>query len=323
MAYHFNDPAANPGGLNPEYANQTPASPSQGRRVTLDDLAAPFSPEEINSFRTGLDETVWAFINSLGPQPAEMTTEEYINWAFQQVVEPLPGMRMTIGMMATSLSPDMIDRMNAFNVEYAPRNMQLISGEPSEPASLSPDMMDGLNAFNVDYAQQNMLSEPASLSPDMMDGMNAFNVDYAQQNMPFISGQPPQPASLSPNMIDGMNGFNVDYEQQNMQFISGQPFQPAQPFQPTQRSQQMNAPQWYLRGTQRTLVDCYGTQFESYKCSDGQWRVLLGEDLEGARRRTSNLQAPVRAPIPRPAPLQTPVSNKQSGNASEQTAHFQ
>ncbi|PNP37932.1 hypothetical protein TGAMA5MH_10031 [Trichoderma gamsii] len=290
MAYHFNDPAANPGGLNPEYANQTPASPSQGRRVTLDDLAAPFSPEEINSFRTGLDETVWAFINSLGPQPAEMTTEEYINWAFQQVVEPLPGMRMTIGMMAASLSPDMIDRMNAFNVEYAPRNMQLISGEPSEPASLSPDMMDGMNAFNVDYAQQNMLSEPASLSPDMMDGMNAFNVDY---------------------------------EQQNMQFISGQPFQPAQLFQPAQRSQQMNAPQWYLRGTQRTLVDCYGTQFESYKCSDGQWRVLLGEDLESARRRTSNLEAPVRAPIPRPAPLQTPVSNKQSGNASEQTAHFQ
>lgn len=181
--------------------------------MTVNDLAAPFSQEEINSFQAGHVEAVSACINSLGPLPAEMTPE-YINWAFQQAVEPFPGVQMTIGMMAASFSPETTDRMNALNVEFAPRNMQIITEQ---------------------------------------------------------LGQPPQ---------------------------------------------QTNAPQWHLSGPQRILFDCDANEVESYRCSDGCWRILQGEELESARRRTTNLHAPIKAPTPRTTPLKTLAANLKFGNAS-------
>ncbi|UKZ71641.1 uncharacterized protein TrAtP1_012592 [Trichoderma atroviride] len=74
MSYQSNNLPTNPGGFNPENILHTPAGPSHGRRrMTFDDLAAPFSQEEINSFHARLAETARACINSLGPHPAEMT----------------------------------------------------------------------------------------------------------------------------------------------------------------------------------------------------------------------------------------------------------
>ncbi|PON21087.1 hypothetical protein TGAM01_v210043 [Trichoderma gamsii] len=78
------------------YTLHSPAGPSQSRRATVEDPAAPFSEEEINSFRAGLDETFRMFINSLGPRPTPVTPE-HMNWALQQVVEPLPDIRLTVG----------------------------------------------------------------------------------------------------------------------------------------------------------------------------------------------------------------------------------
>lgn len=43
-------------------------------------------------------------------------TQEYINWAFQQVVEPLPGVKMTIGTMAAPLFQE---EMGIFNRRLA------------------------------------------------------------------------------------------------------------------------------------------------------------------------------------------------------------
>jgi hypothetical protein len=220
MAHQVSNMSENPAGFNLEYTLYSFDGAPHSRIVTIVDLATPFSEEEINSFRAEHNETILACINSLGPPPTEMTPAEYVDWAFQQVAEPFPGVYMTIEMMAASLSTDMEDRMNAFNVEYALHNMQIISG------------------------------------------------------------------------------------------------------QRPQRPQQTNAPQWHLTGVQRIAVDCRDNKYESYQCSDRHWRLLQGEALESAKRRTANLQAPIRPLIPRPA-LQTPVDNKQSGNASEQTAPFQ
>ncbi|KAK1242469.1 hypothetical protein MKX08_005281 [Trichoderma sp. CBMAI-0020] len=171
-------------------------------------MAAPLSQEEIDSFDLGFLETARECINSLGPQPAEITPD-YINWAMQQVVEPIPGIHLPISVVAAPITAEEMTFLDAKMGEFAPSNAQIITGQPA------------------------------------------------------------------------------------------------------QRPQQTNAPQWYLSGAQRPLTDCCGNELESYQCSDGHWRILQGEELESARRRTTNLQAPVRsrarAAIPRSTAFEAPV----------------
>lgn len=192
-------------------------------------LAAPLTQEEISSIDATRAEITQLMINSLSPQPAKMTPE-YIYWALQQVVEPLPGVFVPIYMAAAPVSEEEIAFMNAKMAEFAPLNAQIIT-----------------ERFDTQT-------------------ITAQFKKYPQQTI---------------------------------------------------------EPQWYLSGAQRPVFDCYGNPLESYQCSDGEWRVLAGEDLENARRRTANLQAPVKAPIPRRRARRTSVANGQSSEASKQTAHTQ
>ncbi|UKZ71640.1 uncharacterized protein TrAtP1_012591 [Trichoderma atroviride] len=157
-----------------------------------------------------------------------------------------------------------------------------------------------------------------------------------------------QPIELFPGVVLPISMITAPITEEEMDFLNAKMAE----FAPL-NAQIIDEPRWYLSGVHRSRIDLKGIASESYQCSDGYWRILEGDQLESARRRTTNLQAPTRAAIPRPAALQTPVhqtaalqtpvhqtaalqtpvvratahdapvANGQFGNAFSQTAHFQ